>query len=100
MMVELRAYEESLCSCGFPKSWTRDESNHFTFEDDHCRVCAGADQYARIQHAADEEHKKKLGEDPPADREDPSDGRKSHIRLMSQAEVEQYEREQREKGGG
>lgn len=91
--LALRAYERSVCGCGFPKSWTRDKSRHFTFEDDKCPVCAAAERYSRVQHDADEKHRKTLGEHPPANRDDPGDGRRTFIRLMSADEIEHHQQQ-------
>lgn len=50
-------------------------------------MCAGAAQYARVQQAADErEEKRGSGETLPPQARRASDGRRTHIRLMTERE--------------
>ena len=85
-LLALARFEAGVCECGFHKSLTGDTSNHFTFEVEVCSVCKGASQYGRIQQESD---KQARGEKPDPKAPDPADGRRTHIRMMSAAEVEE-----------
>jgi hypothetical protein len=87
-MRGLAAYERGICDCGFHESLTGDKANHFTFGTRTCPVCAGWDRYKRILGAQDEKMRAPLGENPPANRVDPADGRRDFPRLQTPAEVE------------
>lgn len=86
-MEALLAFERGVCACGFHESLTGDPTNHFTFEDKKCPVCAGSAQYARIQHARDEAWSKARNENSPAGMPRPGDGRHTYTRLMTPTEV-------------
>lgn len=87
-MRALYAYEAGLCECGWHESLTQDRTNHFTFEDKVCNVCAGSAQYARTLADRDQKHSKAMGENAPAGARRPGDGRRTMLRLMSPDEVE------------
>lgn len=86
-MLGLVAYRAGLCACGWHESLATDKSNHFTFEDKFCPVCAGVAQYDRITRDRDETMVKRLGEKPPPSAKRPSDGRRTFTRMMSPDEV-------------
>lgn len=87
-MAGLTAYEGKVCGgCGWHEDLATDRSNYFTFEDKRCPVCAGHARLGRIRAAADEKHRKAMGDHPPADRAEPGDGRRTLSRLMSPEEV-------------
>ena len=85
-MLALAQYEAGVGPCGFHKSLTGDPANHFTFEEETCSVCRGAALYDRVQKERD---KATLGDKPDPKSPWPSDGRSTHIRMMTNAEVEQ-----------
>lgn len=87
-LIALSRYEAGLCECGWHESLTGDKANHFTFDVKVCPVCSGAQRFARIQGAADQAQRDRLGEDVPPSTPDPADGRHVFTRLMSPAEVE------------
>lgn len=74
-MLSLAEYEAGICECGFHKSLTRDKANRFSFEVDHCPVCAGVAQYGRLQARDDAEEEEKLGKSAPPAAKRPADGR-------------------------
>lgn len=87
-MAGLVAYEGKICNgCGWHETLATDKDNYFTFESARCPVCAGHARLGRIHAAADERHRKAMGDNPPADRVEPGDGRKVMSRLMSPEEV-------------
>jgi hypothetical protein len=86
-MRGLDAYEADIGPCGWHKSLTSDKSNHFTFEDEFCPVCAGVERYSRIQADRDEKWRKQMGDNLPSSHPRPSDGRRTFTRLMSPDEV-------------
>lgn len=73
-------YEAGLCSCGYHRNLTDDEDSHFTLEKRVCPVCASSDRFDRMQ--ADADKAERPGDNPPADREDPADGRKIGVRYL------------------
>lgn len=86
-MAGLDEYETGVGPCGWHKSLTSDKTNHFTFEDEYCAVCAAEERYRRIRAERDQQWRKRLGDDPPAAASQPSDGWSTHTRLMSPDEV-------------
>lgn len=84
-MLALTEYEAGICSCGFHESLTRDKSNVFSFELDHCPVCAGGERYGRLQEKEDAEEVDKLGESPAPTAPRPSDGRRVLMRMKPAA---------------
>lgn len=79
--MELAEFERGLCSCGWHESLTEDERNQFAIEEKVCPVCAAGDRYARIRSEQDDRWRKTLGDEPPANRKDPADGRSAFTRL-------------------
>lgn len=86
-MLALELYESGLCSCGWHESLTQDKANHFTFTDKHCPVCRGTAQYARVQAEQDQRATKALGDTPDPAAPRPTDGRRTIVRMMGDAEV-------------
>lgn len=81
-MLALADYEAEICACGFHSSITKNTGNHFGFEIDKCPVCAGREQYARLQAEEDAEEERKLekAKTPPATPR-PGDGRRVFMRM-------------------
>jgi hypothetical protein len=79
-MLALAEYESEICACGFHSTLTKNKSNHFGFELDTCEVCAGREQYARMQAKDDAEEEKKLEKSPP-ETPRPADGRRVFMRM-------------------
>lgn len=87
-MLGLAEYEAGICECGFHQSLTRDKGNVFSFEVDHCPVCAGKERYGRLQSQDDQDEVAKLGENPSPKLPRPWDGRQvvMHMQRASVAE--------------
>ena len=79
LIESLVTYERGICDCGFHESVAGDEGNHFRLEVRTCPVCASAARFDRMQAAADDTER---GKEPPADREDPADGRTVGMRHL------------------
>lgn len=88
-MLALAEYEAGVCACGFHKTLTRDKSNVFSPETDHCPVCAGWATYGRIQAKDDREQEERLGKDPAPKRPRPGDGRRVFMRMTPAGSVPQ-----------
>lgn len=89
-MEALAAYEADVCSsCGWHHSLSDDLNNVFTFDEKVCNTCRGSDRYARMQHDADEKMRERLGDNSPAGTPLPTDGRKTYMRMLAPAEVDQ-----------
>lgn len=58
----------------------------YTFQDRTCNTCAGSERYGRVLGDADSKARK-AAENAPAASPLPSDGRKTYIRQLSDAEV-------------
>lgn len=86
-MLALAQYESELCQCGNHYSVTEDPSNVFMPTERVCRVCAGMDQYSRIQQAADAAADKNRSESAPPQTPRASDGRQTYLRPLSPEEV-------------
>ncbi|WP_394289509.1 hypothetical protein [Microbacterium sp.] len=86
LMLQLVDYEAGICACGFHQSIADDEANLFRIEKRKCPVCAEHDRWDRIQAEADESERAKFGKEPPADRQDPADGRHVGVRLVGRVE--------------
>ena len=80
-MLGLAEFERGLCSCGIHESLIED--GHFAIEERVCPVCAAGDRYERITEERDAKWRKSLGDDPPANRKDPADGRTAYVRMKS-----------------
>lgn len=81
-MRELGEYESGLCSgCGIHHEVASDPNVRVSFPPRDCDVCAGAAQNARINAEADKKHADSLGDNPPARRRDPSDGRYTMLQI-------------------
>lgn len=79
-MLALAEYESGVCACGFHKSQTRDKANVFSFQVDHCPVCAGQARYGRLQASDDNEEDERVKGAPPAAPR-PNDGRLVSMKL-------------------
>lgn len=86
-MLALDQFESELCQCGNHISVTEDPSNVFMPTERVCPVCAGLDQYSRIQQARDEDASKAAGENTPPATPRPSDGRMTYLRPINADEV-------------
>lgn len=87
--MALGIYEAGICRCGFHESLTKDRENHFTIETTVCPVCKAGDQYARIQHARDDQAADMRGDKAPPGMPRPEDGRRTLFRRMTPTEVEE-----------
>ena len=87
-MIALRRYEAGVGPCGFHHSQTNDPEFWYVPEEEFCQACADLTMFERIKHAEHEKQLKALGENPPPDRQRPSDGRRTLVRLMTPAEIE------------
>jgi hypothetical protein len=88
-MLALAQFEAETCSgCGHHISVTEDPSNVFMPSTRVCPVCAGQDQYARIQADEDEKADKALGDKPAPQKPRAADGRKTYMRPLSPDEIE------------
>lgn len=91
-MLALEIYESGVCSgCGVHKSRMRKGVDHYTFAEEPCVVCAGADMFHRHLAAKDHRHEKTIPESLPesdkAARARPSDGRKVYIKAQTALEA-------------
>lgn len=86
-MLALTQFESELCSCGNHISITEDPSNVFMPETRVCRVCAGMDQFTRIQQDRDSAAEKALPKDAPPRTPRPADGRRTFLRPIGADEL-------------
>lgn len=86
-MYALAEFERGICACGFHSSLTDDRSNLFTFETKVCNVCAGWSKMGRMQAAQDAREEELLGEKPPPNATRAGDGRRTYMRMMTDAEA-------------
>lgn len=78
-MLGLKEYQSRICACGFHESLIADPTTFgVRFQSPVCPICAGIDQWDRIQRARDDEETK-LPRGAKAKPEDPlpSDGRRT-----------------------
>lgn len=99
-LVDALALHDMQCcaGCGTHKS-VRDnlDDHHFTFEEDHCEVCAARARYSRVVAERDEDEIPRDQNGKPAwsgPRDPrPDDGRHIYLRRMTATEVEQRRRD-------
>lgn len=85
-MLALADYESEICACGFHSTIAKNKDNHFGFEVDQCPVCAGREQYARLQAKEDSDEERKLEKSPP-ETPRPGDGRRVFMRMTPAGSV-------------
>lgn len=99
-MIALDLYDEAVCSgCGVHRSRMRKGVDFYTFADEQCPTCAGADMYHRHLSAQDHAHEKSipdsLNERDKAAFPRPADGRKVYIKAQTAADAASSETQTR-----
>lgn len=79
-MLDLAAYEAGVHElCGLHHSVAMKDPD-LQIESEKCPICAGIEQYQRVQAAEDQQARKALGDPPPPAAPDPADGRRLSLR--------------------
>lgn len=91
-MLALDIYDAAICSgCGVHKSRMRKGVDHYTFAEESCVVCAGADMFHRHLAAKDHGHEKTIpdsySDSAKASLPRPADGRKVYIKAQTAAQA-------------
>lgn len=94
-LIALELYEAGVCDCGFHESIARDHRLWFIPELETCPLCAELAQWERGVEDKDAKVAEKFKDTPTVSR--PADGRKVHVRRMTEREVEEMKDRKRKR---